>query len=167
MKDTLPKIETPEVAKMEMKEEYFALLDAASKFAALSSYYSQPENSGTPVYSGFSKDYFSTLEKLKAATKDDFFYIMAKSCSLYLGYIGEMWEAIEEYKAILTRDNTGISDYDVAYDYLTVKDTFTDFIHNLNEINQIILSNKSVENHPGNKNYDLDKAQQEKINPEE
>lgn len=167
MTNQLPKIDSPETAMRKMKEEYYAFLDVCGKFVTLSNYYSQPDNAGTSVSSTFSKDYFENLNFLKNASLDDFVFIMAKSCALYLGYIDEMKEAIQEYKDILVRDETGISDYDRAYDYLTIKDTFTDFIKNISEINQIILSNRNVETHPNSKNYSLDKAQQERINPEE
>ena len=150
-----------------MKGEYFAFLDAASKFAVLSYYYSQEVNFGAAVSSSFGKDYYNMLSLLKKATKEDFSYLLSKSCTLYLSFIDEMWDDITEFKELYNRDDSDLTPYDRAYDYLTMKDTFTDLVKDLNKISQIILSNRKADSHPRNSKYDMSTAQQEKITPEE
>lgn len=167
MNRTLPKIETPEVAKEKMKQAHSSFIDSCSKFISVADFYLQDENRGRRLPDDFIETYSRNLLKLKECTPDDFVYLMASPCALSLSFIDDMKENLMNYDEILKGQDESLSDYDKACDLLAIRDTFTDLENDLNEVNAIIVSNLSVDSHPNNRYYDLQKATALKINPEE
>ena len=166
MNQKLPVIETPEEAKAKMKESYLSFIQSCSVFVTMADFYSQEENTGHMLPNNFIETFNMNIKKLREGSLNDFVYIMASSCALHLGFIEEARDNLNDYFEILKGQDETLSDYDKACDLLVIKDTFVDLKHDLDETNKIIKTTKSIETHPNNKNFDLNKVLAEKINPE-
>ena len=149
-----PDVGTPEECREKMGQAYASFLDVASKFVSLAEFYSDKKNEGQPLGEKFLDSYNRNHKKLKEASPDDFCYQMAFYALVYLSYIEEVKENLEEYVRLSKGDDPSLSDYDQCCDYLTVKDEFKDLENVLKAINNDIAENREAPNHIGDTLYD-------------
>lgn len=150
----LPDLGTPAECKEKMCQAYASFLDVASKFVSLAEFYSDKKNEGQPLGDRFLDSYNLNHRKLKESSPADFCYQMSFFALVYLSYIEEVQENLEEYERLLKGDDPSLSDYDQCCDYLTVKDEFKDLENVLKAINNDIAENREAPSHIGDTLYD-------------
>ena len=150
----LPDLGTPEECREKMGQAYASFLDVASKFISLAEFYSDRKNEGQPLDNHFLDSYNRNHKKLKDATPDEFCYQMAFYALVYLSYIEEVKDNLEEYERLLSSEDGSLSDYDQSCDYLTVRDEFKDLENILKAINNDIAENREAPSHIGDTLYD-------------
>lgn len=152
---TLPRIETPEIAKNKLIQTHLAFVDCASKFYALATFYSETTNKGKMVDETFQRFYDIAFKKLKNADRQEFSYQLAFFAILPLTFIEDIKDNIDEYHEILEGQDPSLSDYDKSCDLLAIRDTFIDLQNDLLIFSRRIAKNREIEPHYNDKAYDL------------
>ncbi len=174
-----PNLGTPEEAEAKMKQGYLAFLDTASKFVTLCGIYSKAENDGkslAEVYPDkgnqkyptadvaenkaetktFLNDYMANKAKLRKATPEEFYSIIANYAVYELEYVKEIKDNLTEYFDIIEKkkDERDLSDYDKCCDRLAVKDVFTDLKNDIDNDNRQIVQDKELLTNVNNPKFD-------------
>lgn len=164
-----PNLGTPEEAEAKMKQGYLAFLDTVSKFVTLCDIYSKVENDGkslSEVYPDkgnqkyqaastaeskaetktFLNDYMTNKAKLRKATPEEFYSIIATYTVYELEYVREIRDNLTEYFDIIEKkkDERDFSDYNKCCDRLAVKDAFMDLKNDIDNDNRQIVQDKEL-----------------------
>ena len=150
----LPDVGTPEEAKKKMIDSYNAFVDICAKFATITDYYTDKSRKGQPLGSDFQTAYNINFNRLKSADVDDFGSILSVNAVIYLEIIDEIKDNLDFYYDLLDHVDPNLSDYDLACDYLTCKDEFTDLGNKLTGYSKAIVQQRDVDNHFNDLRYD-------------
>jgi hypothetical protein len=159
----MPDIGTPEEAKTKLKEAYSSFLDSCAKFVTLAAFYSDPNNENQPVAATFQDDYSKNYAALKNDSVDDFGFAIANYTLLYLEFVDEIKDNLNQYNEIMKGQDPALSDYDKACDLLAIKDEFTDLEKVINDVNQQVAEERIADTHYNDPKYDLQALQSEKM----
>ncbi len=179
-----PNLGTPEEAEAKMKQGYLAFLDTISKFVTLCDIYSKTENekkSLSEVYpdkgnqklpsngsvedkteaKSFLSDYMANKAKLRKATPEEFYTLIASYAVYELEYVKEIKDTLIDYLDISgkKRDERGLSDYDKCCDRLAVRDAFTDLRKDIDNDNRQIIQDKELLTNVNNPKFDPNAVQ--------
>lgn len=149
-----PIIGTPDEAKQKLIDSYNSFVDSSAKFVSLADFYSEPTNSNKAAPVTFQDQYSKNYQALKNGTIEDFAYSLSHFAALYLDYVDDIKDNLNQYTEILKGQDPSLSDYDKACDLLSIRDEFTDLENTLNEANRAIANEKSLETHYGDEEYD-------------
>lgn len=179
-----PNLGTPEEAEAKMKQGYLAFLDTISKFVTLCNIYSKAENekkSLSEVYpdkgnqkltpdsstenkveaKSFLNDYMANKAKLRKATPEEFYTMIASYAVYELEYAKEIKDTVADYLDIMgkKRDERDLSDYDKCCDRLAVRDSFTDLKNDIDNDNRQIIQDKELLTNVNNPKFDPNAVQ--------
>lgn len=152
---TLPNIGTPEEALAQMKERYKAFLDITAKFCAISEFYTDTTHIGHSLGEDFTDRYNYYFKKLKESSPEDVYTQLAFFTLLDLDFLSDVKDNLVQYEKLLKGDDLATNDYDKAWDYLTVKDEFTDEIQVFDDTNKEIATEQEADTNYNDPDYDL------------